>query len=271
MKREAAPLPLLGAFSPELIFALDICEQAQRIALSGYLDRIQAFTKADGTPVTAADKECERIIREAIASRFPNDAILGEEEGESAGAGASADGKKRKWIVDPIDGTYGYARGIPFFATLLALEEDGEIVLGVVAPGMSDMFWAEKNRGAFKNGERIEVSDITEIAKSQLSFGGANRILALGYWPGFTKLIERTARQRGFGDYLGFAYVFEGKAEAHLEVGVKPWDLAPMKIIVEEAGGKYTDLDGGNSIYTGSCLITNGKDHDQWLKTLLSK
>ncbi|HEY9679557.1 MAG TPA: inositol monophosphatase [Drouetiella sp.] len=269
MQKETAPLPLMDSFSAELVFALDICEQAGRVALTGFREGIEAVEKDDGSPVTAADKECERIIREGIQSRFPDDAILGEEEGESAGRG---DGKKRKWIVDPIDGTYGYARGIPFFATLLALEDNGEIVLGVVsAPGMTDMFWAEKGRGAFKNGERIEVSDINELAKSQLCFGGANRIQAEGYWSGFSKLIAGTARQRGFGDYLGFAYVFEGKAEAHVEVGVKPWDLAPMKIIVEEAGGKYTDLDGGNSIYKGSCLVSNGKIHDQWLTQLHSK
>jgi histidinol-phosphatase len=270
MENELGTLPLVGAFSPELVFALDICEQAGRIALPCFLEGIETLTKDDGSPVTAADKECERIIREAIKSRFPQDAILGEEEGESAGQ--ETDGKKRKWIVDPIDGTYGYARGIPFFSTLLALEEDGEIVLGVVsAPAMADMFWAEKGRGAFKNGMRVEVSDIKEIAKSQLSFGGANRILAEGYWSGFTKLIEATSKQRGFGDYLGFAYVFEGKAEAHIEVGVKPWDLAPMKIIIEEAGGKYSDLSGGESIYTGSCLISNGQAHQEWLSTLLAK
>lgn len=266
MKNEVGALS--DKFSSDLLFALDICEQAGRVAQKGFLDGIEAVAKEDGSPVTAADKECERIIREAISARYPDDAILGEEEGESSGAS----GKKRKWIVDPIDGTYGYARGIPFFATLLGLEENGEIILGVIsAPGMSDMFWAEKGRGAYKNGSRLAVSTIKEIAHSQLSFGGANRIQAEGHWSGFSNLIAQTARQRGFGDYLGFAYVFEGKAEAHIEVGVKAWDLAPMKIIIEEAGGKYTDLQGGDSIYTGSCLISNGQNHDLWLSTLLSK
>jgi histidinol-phosphatase len=108
------------------------------------------------------------------------------------------------------------------------------------------------------------------LSESQLCFGGINRIHALGYWPGFTKLVTATYKQRGFGDYLGFAYVFEGRAEAHIEVGVKPWDLAPMKVIVEEAGGKYSDLEGKDSIYTGSCIISNGLIHDQWLSTLVS-
>jgi histidinol-phosphatase len=268
------PSLLLDAFSPELVFALDICEKAGQIALNYFKKGIEAVNKEDGTPVTAADKECERVIRQAIASKYPQDGILGEEEGESKGlSGKALKGKQgRKWIIDPIDGTYGYARGVPLFSTLLALEDEGEIVLGVVnAPAMGDMFWAEKGHGAFKNGQRLRVSDKSELSESQFNFGGANRILAEGLWPGFTKLIAATVRQRGFGDYLGFAYVFEGKAEAHLEVGVKPWDLAPMKIIIEEAGGKFTDLSGTASIYPGSCLISNGRNHDQWLSVLHSK
>src|SRR5262249_5035600 len=160
-------------------------------------------------PVTCADKECEALIRQAIQDRFAEDGILGEEEG-------AADGVKsrRRWIIDPIDGTYGFARGIPIFATLLALEENGEIVLGIVhAPARAETFWAEKGRGAFKNGERIKVSSIDRIEDAHFCFGGINRIAASKYWSGFEKLIAKTARQRGFGDYLGFGLVFEGKAE----------------------------------------------------------
>jgi histidinol-phosphatase len=270
---EELPIKLFDAFSAELVFALDICERAGKVALAHFDRGIDAVMKDDGSPVTAADKECERLIREAIVAKFPQDAILGEEEGASAGAShLVAEKSGRKWIIDPIDGTYGYARGLPVFSTLLALEDDGEIVLGVVhAPAMEHLYWAEKGRGAFKNGQRINVSDKVELSDSQLSFGGINRIHAHGYWPGFTKLVTSTYRQRGFGDYLGFAYVFEGKAEANIEVGVKPWDLAPMKIITEEAGGKFTDLDGNGSIYTGSCLTSNGLNHEQWLQTLTAK
>lgn len=261
------------AFSPELVFALDICEQVGRVALDHFIRGIEATAKEDGSPVTAADKQCERMIREAISARYPDDMILGEEEGATPGAShVVAEKTRRKWIIDPIDGTYGYARGMQVFSTLLGLEDAGEIILGVVcAPAMNHIYWAEKGKGAFKNGQRIKVSEFNTLGESQLSFGGINRILAMGYWPGFTKLVETTCRQRGFGDYLGFGYVFEGKAEAHFEVGVKPWDLAPMKIIVEEAGGKYTDLEGGDSIYTGSCVISNGLIHDKWLKTFIGK
>jgi len=269
---------ILEKLSEELVFALDICEKAAAIAMDYYQSGVDAVEKADGSPVTAADQKCERLIREAINRQYPADSILGEEEGESAGVSSPAGnvGQKstspRRWIIDQIDGTYGFVRQTSVWATLLALEQDSEIILGVVsAPAVGDMYWAEKGAGAFKNGNRIHVSDFDDIAKSQFEFGGLNRVCRQGYWPGFTKIVQSTARQRGFGDYLGFAHVFEGKAEAHLEVGVHPWDLAPMKILVEEAGGRYSDLDGGSSIYKGSCLVSNGRLHDRFLELLLSK
>lgn len=264
--------------SDELDFALQLCGQAGRLAMDHLRNGVQSVMKDDNTPVTAADKECERIIREEIGRNFPADGILGEEEGESGGleeapglTGPAGLGR-RKWIIDPIDGTYNYARGVPIFATLLALELDGEIVLGVIhAPAMGDTYWAEKGGGAYKNGERIRVSNLADVSQSQLNFGALNRILEEGYWGGFTQLVRKTYRQRGYGDYLGFAYVFEGKADSMLEVGVKPWDLAAMKVLIEEAGGRYADLSGGQSIYTGSCLVSNGRLHDQVLSILLQQ
>lgn len=252
------------AFGRELAFALDICEQAGKVAMSHLERGITAESKKDGSPVTAADKECERLIRTAIEERYPEDSILGEEEDERV-IGDS----KRRWIIDPIDGTYNYARKVPFFATLLALESDGDIVIGVVhAPAMAETYWAQKGFGAFRNGGRISVSSIREADEAQFNFGSPDRILSRGYWDGLRRIVECTKRQRGFGDYLGFAHVFCGQAEAMLEVGVYAWDLAPMKIIVEEAGGRFTDLEGGVSIHTGSCLISNGKVHDELLNAL---
>jgi histidinol-phosphatase len=239
-----------------------------------WMKGIEAEMKDDDTPVTAADRQCERVIREGIGAAFPQDAILGEEEGETEGLpgrpGAATAQGRRKWIIDPIDGTYNYARGVPIFATLLALEQDGEIVAGVVhAPAAGDTYWAEKGCGAYKNGQRLRASDYGDLSRSQLNFGALNRIRADGYWDGFTRLVGSTYRQRGYGDYLGFAQVFEGKAEIMLEVGVKAWDLAPMKILIEEAGGRYSDLSGGQSVYTGSCLVSNGLVHDRVLELLL--
>lgn len=251
--------------SEELQFALDVCRKAGKIAMEYFDQDIAVEEKSDGTPVTAADKQCERLIRQLIAEKFPEDLLLGEEEG-----GSDAPLKEgRRWIIDPIDGTYNYARAVPIFSTLLALEKNGEIILGVVYnPALDEMFWAEKGLGAFKNGKQIKVSEISELKDSQFNFGAPNRIRKFGLWDGFTEIVERTARQRGFGDYIAFAHVFEGKAEAHLEVGLKAWDLAPMKIIVEEAGGQFSDLSGGKSVYTGSCLVTNGLVHSQFLGIL---
>jgi len=253
--------------SAEMLFAIETCNAAGQIALDHLKRGIDSSIKPDGTPVTKADKECESLIIDKIRQRFPADGILGEEYGTSVSSANS-----RRWIIDPIDGTYNYARGIPIFSTLLALEVDGEVVLGVVhAPVMSETFWAERGKGAFKNGLRTKVSTCDRVSESMLNFGGANRILQYGYWEGFTQLVKETKRQRGFGDYLGFSLVFEGKAEAMLEIEVQPWDLAPMKILVEESGGRFSDLAGGNSIYSGSCLVSNGLVHAEIESMLLAK
>lgn len=265
---------LSSAFRQELVFALDICERAEKITMRHFNDGVRATIKYDGTPVTIADTECERLIREAINTKYPDDAILGEEEGASEGKEHSGvqSGPKRKWLIDPIDGTYGYSRGSTVWSTLLALEEDGEIVLGVVhAPAAKETFWAEKGKGAWKNGRRLVVSTYSNISESQFDFGGLSRIISKGLWPGVEKIAKMTGRQRAPGDYLSFANVLEGRSEAQLEVDVKPWDLAPFRVLTTEAGGAYSDLAGGDSIYTGSCLITNKVLHDEFLKALLGR
>lgn len=253
---------LSTAFRSELVFALDLIEEAGRVAASYFDSGIKVDQKDDGTPVTKADKEIEQMIRDAIGSRFPDDGILGEEEVEKRAFIKSQDseeaGVQRRWIVDPIDGTFNFARGIPIFSTLIAFEENDDIVAGAILnPVTKELFWAEKGKGAFKNGTRLRVSEVDAMQDALLNFGAPNRIIEAGLWDNFTNLMKRTYRQRGFGDYLGFAFVFEGRAEAMIEVGVKPWDLAPMKILVEEAGGIFLDLAGGHSVYQGSCVIAN--------------
>lgn len=241
----------MSKFAQELSFAQRVAQEAGRIAMRYFDTGIAVDTKDDGSPVTKADKEVERFIREKIAEEFADDGILGEEEGEVRRS-------ERTWIVDPIDGTYNFARGIPIWSTLIALEVENEIVLGVVsAPAMQEFFYAVKGGGAYKNEKRIYVSDVDRLDKSMFNFGGPNRIIDRGLWPALTECVKLTERQRGFGDYLGFSLVFEGRSEAMLETGVKAWDLAPMKILVEEAGGAYLDLEGGSSVYTGNCLVTN--------------
>lgn len=259
------------SFNKEMSFALKIVEEAGQLALRHFHDGVATEMKSDNTPVTVADKQVEELIRQGIAKQFPGDEILGEEGAALASNAINEPGKGRRWIVDPIDGTYNFARGVPIFSTMLALEVDGDIKLGVIhnPAGEGDTFSAEKGRGAFKNGNKLKVSVISNLEESQFNFGSPKRILARGLWNGFTKLISSTYRQRGFGDYLSFAYLFEGKAELVLEVGLKPWDLAAVKIIAQEAGGCYYDLNGGQSVYTGDCLITNGSLDDLPLKVLL--
>lgn len=258
-------MTLKTEMSQDLGFAIDVCRKAGETALLHFKRGVSVSMKPDRTPVTIADRECESLIRQQILERCPDDAILGEEEG----AREAGSGSRRKWIVDPIDGTYNFARGIPIFSVLLALEVDGEVVAGVVHnPACPETFYAEKGAGAFRNGERLQVSNISRLEDSQFLFGGINRILESGLWEGFTRLVKSTYRQRGPGDYLDFAYVFEGKAEAMIETGLYPWDLAPMKVIVEEAGGRFTDLSGNDTVYSGNCLVSNGKVHEAYLRML---
>lgn len=250
---------MTATLTKELSFVKELVGTTGDIAMRYFNlgdDVSQVKDKADGTPVTRADKEIERHIRDAIAREFPLDIILGEEESKAEELEIKS--SKRRWIIDPIDGTFNYARGIPIFSTLIALEENDDIILGVIHnPALDDLYWASKGDGAFKNGKRIHVSNVNDLSKSMLNYGSPKRLLELGYWPKLTDLISRTARQGGFGDYLSFAFVLEGKAEASIEVGLKPWDLAPMKILIEEAGGVFFDFAGGQSVFQGSCVIAN--------------
>ena len=251
----------------DLQFAVDLASKAGEIALSYFIAGVEFAKKSDDSPVTVADRQCESYIRAALAKAYPGDALLGEEEGESERAASC----RRKWIIDPIDGTYNFARGVPIWSVLLALEEEGQIVAGVVHnPASADTYAASKGGGAFKNGRSIAVSDKAALSESYFVFGEPVRLLEQNLFDGFARLLRATYKHRGFGDYLSFACVFEGKAELGLEVGVKPWDLAPMKIIIEEAGGRFTDLDGVADIYPGHALVSNGRVHDAALKLLTS-
>lgn len=222
-------------------------------ALRYFDSGLEVTRKGDGSPVTEADKEVESLIRAAITQEFPADGILGEE-------GVDVEGGGRRWIIDPIDGTMNFSRGIPLFSILLALEEDGEIIAGgIYNPVWEDLFVAVAGAGAFKNGERLHISKRTRLEDALVAFGGPDRMVEKGLWSQLGAVVGSTYRQRGYGDYLGFAYVFEGRAEANIEVDLKPWDLAPMKVLVEEAGGVYRDFAGGSSIYQGSCIVGNSE------------
>jgi histidinol-phosphatase len=246
--------------------AVAAARAAGEIAMRHFRTDLAVETKPDHSPVTEADRACERRIVEILLSEFPDYGLCGEEQGEQPGKTA------RRWIIDPIDGTKSFVRGIPFFATLIGLEQDGEIVLGVVhAPAMGELLFATKGGGAYdERGKRLEVSRIDRLSAAMVSFGGLEMFRRAGRWASFERLVDSTARQRGYGDYLGSTAVIRGWSEAMLELDVKPWDLAPLKILVEEAGGRMTDFTGRATIYGGSAVVTNGRIHDQVLEILKS-
>jgi histidinol-phosphatase len=246
---------------------IDAARAAGEVAFRYYRGGFDVTIKADLTPVTQADREAEQLIVERLGRAFPDHGFLGEEFGDSGA-------RDRRFIVDPIDGTKNFVRGIPLWATLLALEEEGEVTAGVVHnPALGEMFWAQRGAGAFRNGERISVSNLARLAEAQLVHAALRPLREAGYWAGFARLVDATDRQRGFGDYMGYTLVAEGKAEIYAELyvegsGLKPWDLAPCKILVEEAGGVFTDLAGRATIYTSSALATNGHLHEAALGLL---
>jgi histidinol-phosphatase len=245
-----------------LAVAIQAARAAGDVALRYYRGGFDIALKADATPVTQADREAESVIRETIARVFPDHGVLGEE------FGAEGSGDVR-WIIDPIDGTMNFVRHIPFWAVLIALEEHGAVTAGVMFnPVTGDLYTARRGGGAFANGQAVRVSDISHVAGSQFLHAGLRLVRATPFWDGFVRLIDGSYRQRGFGDYYGYGLVAEGKAEIYAETDVKPWDLAPAKIFVEEAGGRFTDLAGKDTIYGGHALATNGRVHDEALALL---
>jgi histidinol-phosphatase len=246
-------------YEHERSFAAGLADRAATIGMSIFRhDVVRVTLKADLTPVTQADTQIEAMVREQIAAAFPDDRVLGEEEGGDA----SGDG--RVWIVDPIDATANFARGIPIWATLIALQVDGEPVLGLVnAPALGERYEAVAGAGATCNGDAIRVSAASELAESQLLFAG------LGEW-NEGSLGERVratlgaaSRTRGFGDFWGHMLVARGSAEAMIEAELSLWDYSALVPIVRESGGRMTAIDGGPLRHGGSVLTTNGLVHDE--------
>jgi histidinol-phosphatase len=214
-------------------------------------------TKPDLTPVTEADRAVEEMIRDELARDRPGDAVLGEEFG-TTGTG------RRRWIVDPIDGTKGYARGIPVWATLIGLEEDGDLVAGVVsAPALGSRWSAARGHGAQRDGEPITVSKVARIADAHLAYDSVDAFESVGLDAEFLALARRCWRVRGFGDFWAHMLVADGSIDIAVEVGgLKVWDLAAVWVVVEEAGGRCTDLRGESRIDAGDVISTNGLVHD---------
>ena len=243
----------------DLDLALRLAEGADAITMKHFRSSTLAVrTKADHTPVSEVDEAVEAMIREALARERPDDSIVGEEMGVS---GTS----DRRWIIDPIDATKNYIRGIPIFATLIALENE----VGVVsAPALGRRWWASRGEGAFCNGDAIRVSRVGEIAGAHVAYDDVPGFEHHGLGDRFLALVRRCARSRGFGDFWSHMLVAEGAIEIAIEPEVALWDLAAIQLIVEEAGGRFTDLRGNATPAGGSAVSTNGILHDAVLEAM---
>jgi len=208
---------------------------------------IRAEKKSDDSPVTEADRECERLIAGMLQDAFPEDGILGEE-------GARAESRSgRRWIVDPIDGTRDYVRGNPLWANLIALEVDHDVVAGVVnLPELGLLYKAGRGSGAFCNDSPIRASSITSIAEAVLCCNGLNKLEGVRFRDRLLDWMAPFWSIRALGGAADAMMVASGQAEIWIEPSASPWDFAPLKIIVEEAGGVFLNLDGGSSIYAGN-------------------
>jgi len=228
-------------------------------------------TKPDLTPVTEADRAAELALRAALRDRRPSDAVLGEEGGEEPGDGtAEPDGPARRWVIDPIDGTKSYARGIPVWATLVALEHDGVPVVGVVsAPALGARWWAARGLGAFRDGTPIRVSRVTDLEDAHLSYDSVAAFEDEGVAEPFLALARRCWRSRAFGDFWSHVLVADGSIDVAVEVGgLAVWDLAAPMVVVQEAGGRLTDVTGAVRADGGNAVTTNGLLHDDVLDAL---
>jgi histidinol-phosphatase len=248
---------------PDLAFALELADLADAITLERFLaEDLVVETKPDLSPVTEADRAAEQVLRKRIGDERPGQGVIGEE------FGADRLGNVR-WILDPIDGTKNYLRGVPVWATLIALEREGRVEVGVVsAPALQRRWWAARGQGAFVNGRPIRVSRVADLSDAVLSYASLGSWEQHGLGEQFLTLARGCWRTRAFGDFWSHMLVAEGAADLAVEPEVALWDLAAPQVIVEEAGGRFTDLAGTPTPAGGSVVSSNGLLHDRVLATL---
>ena len=263
----------MGAFAQDsdLELALVLADAADLITRAHFRAQdLVVETKPDLTPVSEADRAVEHAMRELLAERRPGDAVIGEEFGARG-----EHGNGRRWIVDPIDGTKSYVRGVPAWATLLALQDGEQVTVAVVsAPALGRRWWAARGSGAFALDSltdaprRLCVSAVGELADAQFCYGGLEEWHLTGRLDALIDLSARCWRSRGYGDFWSYMLVAEGAVEIGSDPTVSLWDLAAPMLIVEEAGGRFTDLSGAATPSGGSALATNGRLHDAVLAVL---
>ena len=233
--------------------AVHLARLAGHLTLRWYDGSTEVMFKGDGSPVTEADRAAEQLLRAELARYFPDDGIVGEEFADTAGSSG------RTWFIDPIDGTQSFIRGVPLFATLLALEDEHGVAVGVIdLPALGETMAAGRGRGCYLNGRAVTVRRRSDLEGAAMCISG------------FDLLPEDLAQRlhagpmilRGWGDAYGYSLVASGRVDAMLDPIVNPWDVAPMAVILPEAGGRFTDLSGGLSFRSGTGLATNGDLHD---------
>jgi histidinol-phosphatase len=243
---------------------VDLADCADAISLGYFRSReLRIEEKPDRSLVTQADLAVEESIRGVVSARYPELGIFGEEQGEQQGASGT------RLIVDPIDSTANFARGIPVYATLLAIEDEGEVVAGLVsAPALHQRWHAARGSGAWSGDRRLRVSRVRDLADGQLFHGSLAGGEAVQGTRRIAELIERTGRQRGFGDFYQHVLVAEGCGEIAIDPIVSPWDIGPLQVLVEEAGGRSSSTRGERTIYASSLLSSNGLLHEEVIAIL---
>jgi histidinol-phosphatase len=246
--------------------AVDAARRASLLALRYYEAAPTVEWKRDLSPVTVADREAEALLRATLLGQFPGDGFLGEESGDTPGSSGF------RWIIDPVDGTRSFVRGVPLWATLVGLEYKGEQIAGVVeVPTLGHSYRALRGDGAYRGERRIRVSDVSTLGEAHLFYSSISWFVKADCQAPFLELARRTQRQRGYGDFYGFVLVAQGSGELMIEHGVHPWDLAALKPILEEAGGRLTDWQDRPTIDRPDVIASNGRLHAEALKVLSSK
>jgi histidinol phosphatase-like enzyme (inositol monophosphatase family) len=237
-----------------LEFAVDVARGAGEITLKYFQQAPETSTKLDGSYVTIADRQAETYMRRRIAERFPNDAILGEEEGEIKGTSA------RRWIIDPIDGTFAFVHGVPFYGVLMALEQESEMFLGVVnTPALDEVVYAARGLGCFSNGQPAHVSSTSQLSEALLLCTDFATCARYGFGNAAEKMQQIARTRRTWGDCYGYVLVATGRADVMLDPVMNLWDCAALLPVIEEAGGTFTDWRGRRTANGGNAIATNGK------------
>jgi len=241
------------SISETLEFALEAAWQAGQITLGYFQTGVSSEQKSDNSPVTVADREAELKLRQLIQERWPDHGLIGEEYGEF-----NRD-SQYIWTIDPIDGTKSFIRGVPLYSTLLALLDRGVPVVGVMHfPALHETIYAAQGSGCYWNGRRARVSKIDDMRRATLLTSGLDHFNEPARKGAWQRLLEATYMQRTWGDAYGYALVATGRAEVMVDPGMNLWDCGPLQVVMEEAGGTFTDWKGNTTIHAGESIATNG-------------